>query len=102
MRLKLSLLFLTVILLVQVWCEPNRKGSPAVSGFGGNSPDLKEASMVRIKNFLKNLFTVKWLGRIAILGWIIFGISHYCGITASPVSVAPGGVFQTAAPQHTP
>ena len=57
--------------------------------------------MVRIKNFLKNLFTVKWLGRIAILGWIIFGISHYCGITASPVSV-PRAVVQQSATQTKP
>lgn len=44
------------------------------------------ARFARFRNFLKNLFTIKRVGIIAIIGWIFFGIFYlYCATT--PISV---------------
>ncbi|MEK7603641.1 MAG: hypothetical protein AAB461_00795 [Patescibacteria group bacterium] len=55
--------------------------------------------MVSFKNSLKNLFSVnsvKWAGRIAIIGWIIFGIFYlYC---AANISAIPAPVEQQLTP----
>lgn len=55
--------------------------------------------MARIKNFLKNLFTVKWLGRIAIMGWILYLVSYYCWV---PTVSAPLAVEQQLAVKPVP